>query len=133
MMTTPIVRTMDQQRAEFALNAIEGFSKRDKARQAELQRYLTQLPAMIRMNGLGQALAFYRSKGAETSHADISRLIGQWLCESGAGQVFTGGEKDVLRAMTSADMFHYMAAQNESLALLEWLKKFATALLEKGD
>ena len=27
----------------------------------------------------------------------------------------------------------YMAAQNEALALLEWLKKFGLALLKKSD
>lgn len=131
MSTTAALRTMDQQRAEFALNAVDAFARQDKTRQAELRRYLNQLPALIQMNGLGQALAFFRSKGLQGSHGDIYSLIGKWLCETGPGQVFEGGERDVLRAITSSDMFRYMAAQNEALALLEWLKKFAVAMLEE--
>ncbi len=133
MNTTAALRTMDQQRAEFALRAVDAFARQDKSRQAELRRYLIQLPALIQMNGLGQALAFFRSKGLQSSHGDIYGLIGKWLCEAGPGQVFNSGERDALRAITSSDMFRYMAAQNEALALLEWLKKFAVALLEKED
>jgi len=126
-------RTMDQQRAEFALKTIDAFSNRDESSQAELRRYLIQLPALIQMNGLGQALAFYRSKGMPSSHGDIYSLLGKWLCEKPEGRIFNIGETDVLRAITSADMFRYMAAQNEALALLEWLKKFASAMLKKGE
>lgn len=131
MTTSTALRTMDQQRAEFALNAMEAYGQRGKSDQAELRRYLIQLPALIQMNGLGQALAFYLSKGAGTTHADIYNLLGKWLCQAEAGKVFDGSDKDVLRAITTSDMFRYMAAQNEALALLEWLKKFASALLEK--
>ena len=81
------------------------------------------------MNGLGQALAFYRMKGG--SHVDIYDIIGEWLCAAGSkGRIFDEAD-DVLAAITRSDMFRYMAAQNEALALLEWLKKFALALLEK--
>lgn len=127
------VQTMEQQRAEFALKAVEGYAQLDKTRQTELRRYLIQIPALIHMNGLGQALAFYRMKGKDSSHEMIYQMLGQWLCQERAGRVFDGQEEDLLRAITSADMFRYMAAQNEALALLEWLKKFATALLHKED
>ena len=40
---------------------------------------------------------------------------------------------DVLTAITCSDVQHYMAAQNEALALLEWLKKFAFAFLKKEE
>ena len=39
----------------------------------------------------------------------------------------------MLTSITQSDMAHYMAAQNEALALLQWLKKFAVALLPKED
>ncbi len=125
------MQTMDQQRAAFALQAIEARMQLDKSRQAELRRYIIQIPALIHMNGLGQALAFYRMKGRDSTHELIYQLLGQWLCQEQAGRVFDGAEHDLLKAITSADMFRYMAAQNEALALLEWLKKFATALLHK--
>jgi len=129
--TLPL-RTMDQLRAEYALRTVGDFAKRESAAQVELRRYLIQLPALIRMNGLGQALAFYRSKQA-ASYDDIYHCIGRWLCEDNVGRVFGPGERDVLQAITTGDMYCYMAAQNEALALLEWLKKFATAMLDKDD
>lgn len=125
--------TMEQQRARFALDKISSYQQLDKTRQAELRRYITQIPALIHMNGLGQAMAFYRSKGEGSSHDMIYQLLGDWLCLQPAGRVFDGKDKDLLRAITSADMFRYMAAQSEALALLEWLKKFAAALLQKED
>jgi len=133
MNTTPNVQTMDQQRAAFALQTVDGLLQQDKTRQTELRRCIIQIPALIHMNGLGQALAFYRMKGRDSSHEQIYQLLGTWLCQNKAGRVFDGNEPDLLRAITSSDYRCYMAAQNEALALLEWLKKFATALLHKED
>lgn len=129
------IQTMDQQRADFALTTIEKYAREEGSnRQAELRRYIIQIPALIHMNGLGQALAFYHSKGKESTHEMVYQLLGSWLSRKDSkGRVFEGADADLLKAITSADMFQYMAAQNEALALLEWLKKFATALLHKGD
>ena len=127
------LRSMEQERAEFALAKIQNTASGPEAVQVEVRRYLNGLPALIRMNGLGQALAFYRMKGNGSSHELVYRMVGEWLCStSSKGRVFTQ-DADVLTAITRSDMHHFMAAQNEALALLEWLKKFALALLKKED
>lgn len=125
-------RSMEQDRAEFALRKIEAMLQDPSTTaQVEVRRHLHSLPALIRMNGLGQALAFFRSKGVGTGHEHIYRIVSEWLCaNTSAGRVFTQ-DADVLKAITQSDIHHYMAAQNEALALLEWLKKLATALLPK--
>ena len=127
------LRSMDQERAEFALGKIEQIAhKSPDAVQIEVRRYLNSLPALIRMNGLGQALAFYRTKDTD-GHQMIYQMVGAWLCDaSSKGRVFVG-EGDVIAAITRNDIHLYMAAQNEALALLEWLKKFALAFLKKED
>ena len=124
------LRSMDQERAEFALKKIQAiFGGTDQSHKAEVRRYLNNLPALIRMNGLGQALAFFRMKGEGTAHDAIYRMVGTWLCDaSSKGRIFSE-DADVLTSITQSDMAHYMAAQNEALALLQWLKKFAVALL----
>lgn len=128
-----LLRSMDQERAEFALTKIQNTAIGPEAVQVEVRRYLNGLPALIRMNGLGQALAFYRMKGNGSSHELIYRMVGDWLCSANSkGRVFTQ-DADVLTAITRSDIHHYMAAQNEALALLEWLKKFALALLRNED
>lgn len=133
------LRSMDQERAEFALRKIQEFTAHPVKSQAEVRRYLNGLPALIRMNGLGQALAFYRMQGPESTHSKIVSMLGEWLCAPGSkGRVFViendeAGNNDVLRAITRSDVHAYMAAQNEALALLEWMKKFALALLKKKE
>ncbi len=128
------LRSMDQERAEFALKKIQAIlGGTDQSHKAEVRRYLNNLPALIRMNGLGQALAFFRMKGEGTAHDAIYRMVGVWLCDaSSKGRIFSE-DADVLTSITQSDMAHYMAAQNEALALLQWLKKFAVALLPKED
>ena len=128
------LRSMDQERAEFALKKIQAIlGGADQTHKAEVRRYLNNLPALIRMNGLGQALAFFRMKGEGSSHWHIYCMVGTWLCAANSkGRIFTE-HADVLTAITCSDVQHYMAAQNEALALLEWLKKFAVALLPSGD
>ena len=128
------LRSMDQERAEFALKKIQAIlGGADPILKAEIRRYLNNLPALIRMNGLGQALAFFRMKGEGTAHDAIYRMVGTWLCDaSSKGRIFSEST-DALSAITQSDMAHYMAAQNEALALLQWLKKFAVALLPKED
>lgn len=124
-------RSMDQDRAEYALAKIDAIANGDDARQAEVRRYLNGLPALIRMNGLGQALAFYHMKDEGSAHRQIYHLVGEWLCaDTSKGRVFKE-DPDVLKAITRSDIQHYMAAQNEALVLLEWLKKFALAFLKK--
>ena len=128
------LRRMDQERAEFALKKIQAIlGGADQSHKAEVRRYLNNLPALIRMNGLGQALAFFRMKGEGTAHDAIYRMVSTWLCDaSSKGRIFSE-DADVLTSITQSDMAHYMAAQNEALALLQWLKKFAVALLPKED
>ena len=128
------LRSMDQERAEFALKKIQAIlGGADPILKAEIRRYLNNLPALIRMNGLGQALAFFRMKGEGTAHDAIYRMVGTWLCDaSSKGRIFSEST-DALSAITQSDMAHYMAAQNEALALLQWLKKFAVALLPNED
>ncbi|MDX9716198.1 MAG: type III-B CRISPR module-associated protein Cmr5 [Thauera sp.] len=128
------LRSMDQERAEFALGKIQGLVDGPESAQIEVRRYVNGLPALVRMNGLGQALAFYHMQGKDSAHERIYRIVGDWLCgEKSKGRVFLEGEGDALTAITRSDIHAYMAAQNEALALLEWLKKFALALLKKDE
>ena len=129
------VRSMEQMRAEFALGKIESIkTQNDETLKIEVRRHFNNLPALIRTNGLGQALAFFymqeKDKKPSPSYRAIYDMVGTWLCnERSNGRVFHEHTDDVLTAITRCDMQHYMAAQNEALALLEWLKKFAIAYL----
>lgn len=125
------MQSIEQRRAQYALEKIEPMQQRNEKRQKELRALLHSLPALIHMNGLGQTLAFccMKDKGSRNSaHWDAYSMIGDWLHQQGIL-----GEQDALHAIAACDIQHYMAATAEAQAMLQWLKKFATAYLEGDD
>jgi CRISPR-associated protein Cmr5 len=123
--------TIQQNRAKFALERIQSLPQiltSDKE-QGEFISYASGLPAMIHMNGLGQAMAFYKSKSKSKeskSYGQLYQLVSDWLCKE--GQPYHG-KKEVLEGITQCDMAHYQLAQAEALVLMSWVKKFAKAFL----
>lgn len=127
------LQTMEQKRARYALQCVESFTQLDKNWQEGIVRCANQLPALIHMNGLGQAMAFFKSKGPkEKGYLDLYAMVGKWLCTEADGKVFANsGNGDLLTAITHGSMHEYMRAQGEAQALLEWVKKIAKALLKQ--
>jgi CRISPR-associated protein Cmr5 len=131
------MQTMQQRRAAAALNAVQ--AHQNQSYSGELRSYLHALPAMIHMNGLGQACAFIRGKagpaGKESGDKAIAyqtayNLLSNWLCA--AGQPYARYD-DLLTGITHDDMHRYRLAQAEAQAYLDWVKKFAAAYLSAGS
>jgi CRISPR-associated protein Cmr5 len=114
------MQTIQQQRAAYALTRVE----LDKQQGVEYKSYASGLPAMIQMNGLGQAAAFFRSQGG--THIKLYDLLSDWLAQP--NQPYAG--RDLLDGITSCNMPTYLLAQAEALELLTWVKKFAKAFME---
>lgn len=121
------VQTIQQKRAAYALTAVTKAAT-DAKLHKEYKSYASGLPAMIHMNGLGQAAAFYKSKG--DTHGLLYDLLSKWLC--GEGQPYHGC-KDLLDGITTKDMHAYRLAQAESQALMDWVKKFAKAFMTDDE
>ncbi len=124
-------QTLSQKRAAFALERVQAIRGSDYA--VEFRSYAANLPAMIQMNGFGQALAFCRSK-SDPAYRALYDLVSEWLTR--AGQPYEGkqdaeGNQDALAGITSEGMSAYRLAQTETLALLDWVKRFASAFIEK--
>lgn len=114
---TMSLQTIEQQRAKHALKwASEGMVSKETLSAA------SGFPAMILMNGLGQAAAFYKSKGGE--QGKLYGLLSDWLCSKGKPYQTS---RDLLTGITEQDMHTYRVAQAEALAYLQWVKKFAKA------
>lgn len=125
------MQTMQQRRAQYALQGVKKVAdekKENKAFLKEYKSYAAALPAMIHMNGLGQAAAFYRSKG--DTHRELYDLLSGWLCRE--GQPFAG-RTDLLAGIVDSDMHVYRLAQAEAQALMDWVKKFAKAYMTDED
>jgi len=133
--------TLGQERAAFSLqelrNALQGPGDAKKKLRDEFPSFSAGLPAMILQNGFGQTLAFLLAKATDSNGHRFKRddkqyvaysIITSWLRRQGHLQ--GDGEADVIayisREMTQAD---YLQAQRETLALLEWVKRFANAAL----
>ncbi len=119
--------TIQQARAKFALERIQALpGKLEHKQQVEFISYANGLPAMIHMNGLGQAMAFCKLKSERESYEQLYQLVSDWLCET--GQPYQE-QTDVLTGITQCDRQHYQLAQAEALVFMSWVKKFAKAFL----
>jgi CRISPR-associated protein Cmr5 len=129
------MQTIQQRRAADALmhvNEVKGKSFADR-----FKVYVQGMPAMIHMSGLGQTAAFYKSKSngsddSDKAYGEVYEIISKWL--TGAGVVYqsSGSQAgaDLLEQITQESMQKYRLAEAETLAYLEWLKKFAEAFIK---
>ena len=135
------MRTLGQKRAEYALEkvlAIPGDKKKD------FKSFSAGAPSMILQNGFGQALAFWLAKGTdkelnikeEDKHVVLFDMIWQWLSyeKNDVKNEFVEKDKavtrtDFIKQLSGMDQSKYLSAQKETLALLEWVKRYANAEL----
>lgn len=117
---------MDRQRAYHAIQAIEEL-RQSQADNGELKSWIEKLPAMIQTNGLGQALAFYKSRKNIRAASQVYQVMQSWLSQ----QFPIKG--DLLQWMIDhASPEQYRHMQAEAQAYLRWLKQLAKAEL-KGE
>lgn len=135
-------------RARHALKTIEDFVPTDGRKQVigNYVSYVKGLPANILSNGLGQAMAM-EAMGAskDTGHRLLCRHMNIWLLGERGSDLFPRvpdagtpppeNQPARLVAMLThagATQDDYVRAQAEALAYLDWLKKFAVALLSEA-
>lgn len=124
------MRTLGQKRAEFALEKV---SKMAPEAKAKFKPFSAGAPSMILQNGFGQALAFWISKG-RNEHMDMFNIVRDWLSyeNKDVRNNFvrrTESHQEFLQAISKMTQSEYLTAQKETLALLEWIKRFANAEL----
>lgn len=129
-----MMRTLGQKRAAFALQEVL-HSKCGNPK--EFKTFCAGAPAVILQNGFGQAVAFWysKSKGKEfDKHQVLLDMIMKWLCLRN-GDVKNDfiqpyrSIKELVMALSSMSQQEYLAVQGETLALLEWVKRYANAFL----
>lgn len=129
------MQTIQQQRARFALEAVNRAEKNSDIDNDRFKKRAAELPAMIQMNGLGQAAAFYRMKGKDHGHIYLYNILSAWLCRDQSdwiterGPYFDNTDPDLLHGITHSDVKTYRLAQAEALLFMDWVKKFAKAYM----
>lgn len=125
-------QTLEQQRAQAAWGFVQEAKGTLGDKQKEYGQLARSAPADIQSNGLGQTLAFLRSKGFDKGgpksgdqHALLFQHISSWTMQRMGLK-----ESNLLQwIIDKATSQEYRRAANESMALLIWLKRFAEAEL----
>ena len=122
--------SLEQERAKFAYEKVK--SVKGKGFEEEYARYVKSAPVLILTNGLGNTLAFYKSKSKKESkeaeaYSELYEHISEWLENRG----FLKG--DVLEWIINTDSLNVFYATQEVLALLNWMTKFAKAELKEAE
>ncbi len=126
--------TKEQQRSGFALEKIEkvfgGQTDKDTA------NFIVGLPTMILQNGFGQTLAFLFSKWngkndqKHMKYKKCADIMLDWANKNSAG---LGDElMGALTRISKMDAHVYLKIQQETLAMLGWLKRYARAFQKEA-
>jgi len=119
------LRTLEQERAQHAWSCVQDV--KDKPFAGDYRTIAVKVPSLIVTNGLGQTLAFLRSKPDRQHFQLLYRHLADWV----GRKVHADG--DLLNWLVNeATSQQYRLATMEALALLQWLKRFAEAELPKG-
>jgi CRISPR-associated protein Cmr5 len=116
-------RDLDRNRAS---SAWENISKVD-SNNTEYGSLAREMPTMIQVNGLAQTLAFLKAKKKD-HHLLIFEHLSGWVCNQ---LKFQNG--DLLENVIRIESQEYRRATSESLAYLQWLKRFAEGKIKKEE
>ena len=138
------MKTLEQMRAENAwlivkelINKAEQDGEKQKDQNDLYASYVSSLPANIITIGIGQSLAslLAASQGRKDDpHYLLYKHTQDWLCRDDTAAPYCttkDHKKNLMDAIISSNQESYKLAQAETLAWLEWLKKFAVAYLKK--
>jgi len=125
--------TLAQQRSAFALEKIKNL----KGDRVSFSKLVPGLPAMILQNGFGQALSFLLAKGTDKNgnidtkdkHIQAFDIMIKWLKEQKI--IHETDHTKAITELSNMSQDKYLRAQEEALAVLEWVKRYATAGLFK--
>jgi len=122
-------RTREQEMAKYAWDKVN--SVKDASWAGEYRSIVLKAPSLVLTCGLGQTLAFLRSKAGaeqENAHSALYSHISKWVAER-----IYGSEGDLLQLVMESDAHKYRLATMEALSLLGWIKRFAEALIERRE
>ena len=120
-------RDLERERAKYAWEKIQAV--KNKQYQKDYGSLARKMPTYIQVNGLAQTLAFLKAKGKE-HHSKIFEDLSEWVCQMPQLDKFNG---DLLVRILDMDSQIYRITTNESLAFLQWLKRFAEAEVEEEE
>lgn len=129
--------TLDQRRAHTALERVRRHLHASPQARTLYISYISAFPAVVLMNGLGQALAMERAaassnRSEDDPHRWVYDDVVAWLRTAPTVPEFHGAD-DFLDRLLTVRQDAYLRAQAETLRYVTWLKQFARALLRPSE
>jgi len=125
------IRNLEHERAREAWSCVDYVNSEEQPNfKKEYRSIVMKSPTLIITNGLGQTLAFFKSKGKNDESKPEEKLykdIEGWL-DKCIDWTAKGGLMEKIIALPN-DKFRY--ATSETLSFLSWMKRFADAVLSK--
>lgn len=130
------LQKVEQKRAAEAWSCIQAVSEDiDSSKfKKEYRSIVMKLPTLILTNGLGQTLAFLKSKGKNDDSNPEEKVYGDlqgWLKKPNVVNWGRVTHDELIERIMAIDSTKYRFITIESLSFLNWLKKFADAVLPK--
>jgi CRISPR-associated protein Cmr5 len=127
------MKTLSQERADFALKKVL-----EKTKEEKFATFSAGAPSVILQNGFGQAMAFWYAKandkkGNKDEHKIMTDIIEEWSRKRFPGLFNEGDSRVFLENLMKMEQRDYHKVQNETIKLLEWVKRFANAFIKKAD
>lgn len=111
-------------RAKFAFEAVISVKENGKISEKtkkEFKSYCRKFPSLVLTNGLAASIAFAKEKGKAYDY--IYDTIANWLKKNKS-------KTELLEYVCSLNSDEYQVVTKEVLALFEWLRRFASGLIE---
>jgi len=124
------MKTLDQRRAQHAWKTVS--EAKNESNKDDVRGAIMSLPAQIVGSGLGPALAFLNAKGKT---ANLLQALGDWVLDKRWNPQSTKeppAANELLRRFADGDGTFLRQATDETLAYLQWLKRFAEAEMPKA-
>lgn len=132
------MKNLAQKRAKHALDKVnEIIYNHANLNNKNFKSFAAGAPTIILQNGLGQALAFWASKMKSdriNNEKYILYVIKSWFANAENPFKFKESntdEKSFITNLINKDQAEYLEIQKETLAMLEWFKRYANAFLSE--
>ena len=133
-----MLKSLEQERARYAWKCIMEIKKEKNGElEKKYKSYVKKAPTLIQNSGLGNTLAFYKSKSSESSqkkgerqeaYEKIYNHLKRWF------QIRSGKKEDILHWIISekTSSIEVFKTTKKIILLLNWMKKFVESEL-KGE
>jgi len=131
------MKTLEQERSNYAFKCVSKI--KGEPFEKDASSLISKLGTLILTNGLGNTLAFLFAKGKD-HHLEVIVIISNWLFMQ-EGQKEPGFKRDNVKVkieeimrnlVLDASVEQYMYYTEETLRLVNWLRRFSDAMLESG-